>query len=96
MGAQPLLREGTAFVLHACGHSLCYIWLQVSDWQTMSGGEAYWAAVLKQTCALHGLDSPGAMGMLIPTTPSAAGNHNLWDIALLKAQVQAAGIKHVG
>jgi len=71
----------------------------VSNWQTMSGGltgEAYWYAVLKQTCALHGLDSPGAMGMLIPATPSAAGNNNLWDIPLLKAQMQVAGIKHVG
>ena len=68
----------------------------VSDWQTMSDGEAYWFAVLKQTCALHGLGSPGAMGMLIPATPSAASNNNLWDIPLLKAQMQAAGIKHVG
>lgn len=68
----------------------------VTDWQEESGDEAFWAAVLKQTCSLHELDTPAAQGMLIPATPNAAGNNNVWDIALLQAQVRAADVRHVG
>jgi hypothetical protein len=40
--------------------------------------------------------SPDQLGMLFPTTPSAAGSYNNWDIELLAEQVKAYGITHVG
>ncbi len=34
--------------------------------------------------------------MLIPTTPSAAGNHNDWDIDLLRQQIADSNVRRVG
>ena len=70
-------------------------WL-VGTWETESAGEAYWFAVLNQTCHLHGLVSKSQQGMLVPATPDAAGNNNIWDMDKLKAAVEASGVRHVG
>jgi chitinase len=58
-------------------------------------GKPWWVSVLKTTSDLYKL-KPGQRGMLIPATTNAAGNNNNWNIALLKDQVQANGITHVG
>jgi len=68
----------------------------VSNWATESAGEAYWFAVLNQTCNLHGLSSLHQQGMLVPATPNAAGNNNIWDMDVLKTAVEASGVRHVG
>jgi len=58
-------------------------------------GNPYWVSVLDTTSAHLGL-SDSQKGMLIPTTTSAAGNNNDWDIALLKTQIENSKVRNVG
>jgi len=67
----------------------------VSDWQTESGGESFWAGVLGAIGNVSNL-SAAQLGMLIPATTAAAGSNNNWDIEKLVKQVAAAGVTHVG
>jgi len=71
------------------------------DWQDPSpecyvtAGSPWWVGVLQTITGHLGMDK-STQGMLIPTTRSAASNNNNWDIGLLKRQVEAAGVTHVG
>jgi chitinase len=67
-----------------------------TDWQaSQCDNTTNWALVL-QTMESHLKLSPDQLGMLFPTTPSAAGSYNNWDIELLAKQVKEYGITHVG
>jgi len=70
-------------------------WCNPRDWQNSCGGTPAWVGVLQQITGHLGMDA-STQGMLIPTTRSAASNNNNWDIGLLKRQVEASGITHVG
>jgi len=71
------------------------------DWQDPSPecyvtkGSPWWVGVLQTITGHLGMDQ-STQGMLIPTTRSAASNNNNWDIGLLKRQVEASGVTHVG
>lgn len=67
----------------------------VTDWQQESSDESFWAGVLGAIGDAASLPQ-ASLGMLIPATTSAAGNHNNWDIDKLVAQVSKAGVTHVG
>lgn len=67
----------------------------VSDWQNTKNNTAFWAGVLDAIGVAAGLH-PEQLGMLIPSTPSAASSYNHWDIQALAQQVTWANIKHVG
>lgn len=58
-------------------------------------GQPYWLAVLETTSTHFGLQD-SQKGMLIPTTPKAAGTQNDWDIDTLKAQIEQSKVRRVG
>jgi len=67
-----------------------------TDWQERQCDDiANWAMVLQTMASYLGL-TPDRLGMLMPTTTSAAGSYNDWDIQLLAEQVAENSIKHVG
>ncbi|MBW1803689.1 MAG: hypothetical protein JRJ85_23525, partial [Deltaproteobacteria bacterium] len=67
-----------------------------TDWQERQCEDiANWALVLQTMASYLGLTSD-RLGMLMPTTPSAAGSYNDWDIQLLAQQVEENNIRHVG
>jgi hypothetical protein len=73
----------------------CEFW-KATDWQaSQCDNITNWVLVL-QTMQSYLKLSPDQLGMLFPTTPSAAGSYNNWDIELLAEQVKAYGITHVG
>ena len=67
----------------------------VHNWQAESAGHSFWAGVLAAIGDAAGL-APSQLGMLVPATPGAASSYNNWDIDLLRQQVQAANVTHVG
>lgn len=73
----------------------CQIWL-ATDWQDKQCDNiTNWALVL-QTMRSYLELTHDQLGMLFPTTPSAAGSYNNWNIELLADQVREYEIKHVG
>jgi|GEM_PF-2560906 len=73
----------------------CDFWL-ATDWQKRQcSGIPNWVLVL-QTMQTHLQLTHDQLGMLFPTTPSAAGSYNNWDIQLLADQVKEYEIRHAG
>jgi len=76
-------------------------WSPPAHWQdnTPAGyqdaGIAWWANVLKVTSNHFGLEA-SQRGMLVPATTLAAGNNNDYEMDLLRDQIEANGITHVG
>ena len=73
----------------------CAFWL-ATDWQEKQCDDiTNWVLVLQTMESYLGL-THDSLGMLMPTTTSAAGSYNDWNIELLAEQVIENNIKHVG
>ena len=73
----------------------CAFWLAIEWQEKQCDNIANWVLVLQTMASYLGL-TPDRLGMLMPTTPSAAGSYNDWDIQLLAKQVEENNVKHVG